>query len=96
MVLAALDRVFVSCVGVAENSHHGVVLEDAGESIGGFGGAVGDDDLSGVLTESDPDASSVVETDPTCSGCDVGCKVQQRPVGDGVGAILHGFGLAVW
>lgn len=81
---------------MAEDAHHRVVLEDAGESVRGFGGAVGDDDLTGVLGESDADPAAVVEADPACSGCDVGGEVEEWPIGDGVGAVFHGFGFAVW
>ena len=54
----------VAGVGVAEDAHHGVVGEDTGEAFVGFGCAVGDDDLPGVLREADAYAAAVVEGDP--------------------------------
>jgi hypothetical protein len=58
-------------------------------------GAVGADHHAGVLAEAHADAAAVVERHPGRAGRGVEQRVQQRPVGDGVGAVLHRLGLAV-
>ena len=76
----AAERFVVSGVGVAEDAHGGVVGEDALDSGGGFGSAVGDDDLSGVLGEADSDTAAVVEGDPGGAGGDVDGEIEESPV----------------
>ncbi len=58
-------------------------------------GAVGDDDHAGVDRVADPDAAAVVDADPGRARGDVQQRVQDRPVGDRVGAVAHRLGLAV-
>ena len=56
--------------------------------------AVGDGHLSGVLRVADAHAAAVVNRHPRRAARGVQQRVQQRPVGDGVAAVLHRFGLA--
>ncbi|MOA56388.1 hypothetical protein D3C78_1803580 [compost metagenome] len=66
-----------------------VVMQDAGDTLGGFIGAVTDDHHSGVLGEAHADAAAVVQRHPggTAGGVEQG--VEQRPVGYGIRAVLH-------
>jgi hypothetical protein len=52
-------------------------------------------DLARVDRAADADAAAVVERHPGSAGRRVEQRVQQRPVGDRVGAVLHRLGLAV-
>ena len=58
-------------------------------------GAVGDDDHAGVNRVPDADAAAVVQRHPAGAAGGVEHRVEQRPVGDRVGAVLHRLGLAV-
>ena len=49
---------------------------------------------SGVLRVADADAAAVMYGNPRSAGRGIHQRVEQRPVGDGVGAVAHGFGLA--
>ena len=73
----------------------GIAREDALEPCRGLGRAVGDDDHAGVQAVADADAAAVVEADPGRARGRVDQGVEDRPVGDGVGAVAHGLGLAV-
>lgn len=73
----------------------GVVPQHAGDALVGFGGAVADDHDAAVLAEAHADAAAVVEADPGGAAGDVEHRVEQRPIADGVAAVLHGFGFAV-
>jgi hypothetical protein len=59
------------------------------------GGAVGDAHLAGVQRAADADAATVVDRHPGGAGGGVDQGVEQRPVGDRVGAVEHRLGLAV-
>src|ERR1043166_7155082 len=43
-----IDRFLIAGIGMADDAHAGVGGEDAFDAFCGFGGAVGDDDLTGV------------------------------------------------
>ena len=47
------------------------------------------------MRAADADAAAVVDRHPGGAGRDVDHRVEQRPVGDGVGAVEHRLGLAV-
>ena len=57
--------------------------------------AVGDDDHPGMNRVADADAAAVMHRHPGGAGGGVQQRVQNRPVGDGVAAVAHAFGLAV-
>ena len=80
---------------MADDAHAGVVGEEARELFRGEVGAVGDGDLAGVDGAADPDAAAVVQGNPGGAGGGVEQGIEQRPVGDRVGAVGHGLGLAV-
>ena len=88
------DCLFVARVGVADDAHAGVAGEDALEPEGSGGGSVGDDDLSGVDGIADADSAATVNGDPCRAVDGVYHGVEERPVRDGIAAVLHGFGLA--
>ena len=88
-------RLVVSGVGVAHDARGRVGREDALEATAGFGRAVGDDDHARVDAHPDADPAAVVEAHPARARGGVDQRVEQGPVGDRVGAVLHGLGLAV-
>ena len=90
-----VDGFFVAGVHMAGDSDAGIVGEDALEADFHFAGSVGNDDLSGVEGLAHTDSAAMVEGDPGGSGGGVEHGVQEGPVGDGVGAVFHGFGFPV-
>ncbi len=90
-----LDRPLVAGVDVADDAHAGIGGQDPLELPGGQLRAVGHDDHPGVLAVADPGAAAVVDADPGGPRGRVDQGVQERPVGDRVGAVAHRLGLAV-
>jgi hypothetical protein len=90
-----LDRLVVARVEVAEDARAGIGRQHALEPLGHLGRTVGHNDHARVDRVSDPDAAAMVDADPGRAGGHVQQGVQDRPVGDRVGAVLHGFRLAV-
>src|SRR3954447_7611411 len=39
--------------------------------------------------------AAMMQAYPTCTACGVDQRIQQRPIGNGIAAIEHGFGFAV-
>ena len=58
-------------------------------------GAIGDHHHAGMLRVSDSHAAAVVDRNPGRAGRGIHQRIQQRPIGDGVGAVAHGFGFAI-
>ena len=52
-------------------------------------------DHAGVDRVADPDAAAVMHAHPRRTRCDIEQGVQDRPVGDRIGAVAHRLGLAV-
>src|ERR1035438_4739874 len=84
----------VACVDVAGYAYAGVVGEDALNALRHLVGAVGDSDLPGMLRVADAHASAVMNRNPRRAAGGAEQRIEQRPVGDGVAAVFHGFGLA--
>ncbi len=89
------DRLGIARVDVPDDSHPGIGRQDTLEPRRHLVGAVGDDDHAGVDRVADPDAAAVVDADPGRAGGHVDERVQDRPVGDRVGAVAHRLRLAV-
>src|ERR1044072_8851841 len=89
-----LFGLFVVRIHLARDAEAGVVGEHAVETLRRFRCAVGDRDLTGVERVADADTAAVMERDPRGSARRVEERVQDRPVGDGVRAVAHAFGLA--
>ena len=81
---------------MAEHAHHWIVGEHALQLLRGQWRAVGNNNLARVLAETNSNSAAVMETCPTGAACNVHRKVQQWPIAHGVGAIKHGFCLAIW
>jgi hypothetical protein len=92
---AQATALLVAGVGMAHHAGGGVVPEHALDALRRRVGAVADDDHAGVLRVAHADAAAVVQADPGGAAGGVEQRVEQRPVGDGVAAVLHAFGLAV-
>src|SRR5690606_15203641 len=88
-------RDVVPGVDVPDHAHAGVVGQHAPDLLARQRGAVGDRDLPGVEGAAHADAAAVVQGHPGGAGRHVDHGVEQRPVGDGVGAVPHGLGLPV-
>ena len=73
----------------------GSAVSTRSRPLGHLVAPVGDDDHARVDRVADPDAAAVMDADPGRAGGDVQQRVQDRPVGDRVGAVLHRLGLAV-
>ena len=90
-----LDRSLVAGIGVAEDPHRWIGGQNALEPPSRRLGSVGDDDLTRVKRIADADTASVMHAHPgRAAGC-IEESVQNRPVGNGVRAIFHPFGLAI-
>src|SRR6478609_1355429 len=93
--LGDFDGAVVPGVGVADDAHAGIVGQEARELFRGEVGAVGDGDLACVDGAADAYPAAVVDGNPGGAGGRVEQGIEQRPVGDRVGAVGHGLGLAV-
>src|SRR5918995_329727 len=85
----------VARVGVTDDAYGRVVGQDPFEAGRSLSGAVGEDLSPGVDGLADSHAPAVVDRDPARSARGVEESVEDRPVGYGVGSILHRLGLAV-
>ena len=72
-----------------------IVGQHALDALRGFRRAVADDHHARVLRKAHAHAAAVVEANPCRSAGAVHQRVEERPVGNRVGAVLHGLGLAV-
>ena len=90
-----VERFGVAGVGVAHDAEPGIAGQHALQLLVRFARAVGDDDHAGMQRVADADAAAVVDRHPGRAGRRVEQRVQHRPVGDGVAAVAHAFGLAV-
>ena len=79
---------------MAGDADAGIVREHARQPLVHLGAAVGDDHEAGVDRVADPDAAAVVHRHPRGARRRREQRVQHRPVGDRVGAVLHRLGLA--
>ena len=73
-------------------SHHAarrIVPQHARDATRGGFGAVANDDHAGVLRITHADAAAVMQRNPGAARGAVEQRVEQRPIGDGVRAILH-------
>src|SRR3989344_1856272 len=95
LLLRAVDRDLVAGIGVAHDARRRVVVQDAGDTLGRFIGAVADNHHARVLGEAHADAAAVVQGNPGRAACGVEQGVEQWPVGHGIGTVLHRFGFAV-
>jgi hypothetical protein len=80
---------------VAHDAHAGIDGQHPFQPRGRFRRAVGDDDLAGVEAVADAHAAAVVVADPGRAADGVDQRVEDGPVGDGVGAVAHALRLAV-
>jgi hypothetical protein len=80
---------------VTNDSHAGVGGQDAAKANFGFDGSVGHNDLASMKAVTHTHATAMVKTDPGRPAGRVEKRIQDWPVGDGIAAISHGFGLSV-
>src|SRR5258708_2497468 len=80
---------------MAHDPHAGIVGEHSRQAfVHGFT-AISNGDLTGVERIAHAHAAAMVEADPRSAGSGIKKSVQDRPIGDRVGAVAHGLGLAV-
>ena len=60
-----------------------------------LGCAVGNDNLTGVLAESDPDAAAVMEGNPGSAANGIDERIEDRPIADCIRAVAHPFRFTV-
>ncbi len=94
-VACGVDGSGVAGVDVTHHAGPRIGREHALEALCHLVGAVGDDDHARVDRVADPDAAAVVDADPGRSCGRVEQRVEDRPVGDRVGAVSHRLRLAV-
>src|SRR5262245_27076843 len=87
-------RIVISGVRVPRDADTGVVGEHALEADPHLRRSVGDDDLARVQRVADADAAAVMERDPRRAARAVEHRVEDRPVRDRIGAVLHLLRLA--
>src|SRR5688572_2492929 len=90
-----LARLLVAGICVTDHADRRIVPQHALEAPCRGGCPVADDDHSGMLGVAHAHAAAVVDRHPRGAPGRREERVQQRPVGNGVRAVLHGFGLAV-
>src|SRR5437867_10448359 len=74
---------FISSVGMADNSDAWIVGKHSVQPVRHLVCAVGDDDLAGMQRIADSCAASMVERDPACARSCIEQGAQYGPVGDG-------------
>ena len=95
LLLGASDGVLIACVGVSHHAARGIVPQHALDAARGGFGAVANDDHAGVLRIAHADAAAVMQRNPGAARGAVEQRVEQRPIGDGVGAVLHRLRLTI-
>ena len=80
---------------MADHAHAGIIRKYTSDLLGSQRGAVGHGHLAGVNGAAHADPAPVMDRHPRGAGRDVHHRVQQRPVGDGIGTVLHRLGLPV-
>ena len=95
MLARGVERLVVAGVGMAHDAGARIGGEHPLEPLRRIRAAVGEHDHAGMDRVADPDAAAVVDADPGRARRRVQERVQDRPVGDRVGAVAHRLGLAV-
>src|SRR5215831_15284849 len=80
---------------MADDPHAGVCRQYALEPARGLGGSIGHDHHSRVQAHPDSHATAVVESHPARTGGGIHQRIEEREVGDGVGAVSHRLGLSM-
>jgi hypothetical protein len=80
---------------VTDHAHARIGRQHALETARRAWRAVSDDDHPGVQRVADADPTAVMKRHPRRARSGVDERVEDRPIGDRVGAVLHGFGLAI-
>ena len=91
----AILRDLITGIGMAHDARARIVPEYTADTFGGFRRSVGHDDLAGMEGVSHADTAAMMEGDPGGAGGGVEERVQQGPVGNGIGAVHHAFGFAI-
>ena len=91
MVPGALDGGFVAGIRMPHDAACGIVPQDAGNATISVFRPITDDDQSRMLRVAHPDSPAVMKGNPGCTAGRIHQRVQQRPVGDRIRAIAHGF-----
>src|SRR5690348_12431578 len=89
------DGFGIAGIRVARDADARIVSENALDARSHFLRAVSDRDLAGVNGVADADAAAIVNRNPARATGGVEHGVEHGPVGDRVGAVAHGFGLAI-
>ena len=95
MTVSGLNRDSVPRVSVSRDAHAWICCKDSFQPASRFGSPVCNDNLSRVLRVTHAHAAAVMERDPRRAAHRVDQRIQNRPVGDGVGAVFHRFGFTV-
>src|SRR6266540_2618854 len=88
-------RYFVAGIRVPKKSHRRIVIKYTFQALIGFRSSVADYHYSGMDRIADSNAAAMMQRHPRCTANRVECKVQDGPVCDRIGSVLHRFRLAV-
>src|SRR5579863_5368336 len=84
-----LSREIVAGVNMPRDADAGVIVQHALDPASGVVGPVGDGDLPCMQRVAHAHAATMMEADPRCTGSRIEQRVENRPVGDGIGPIEH-------
>src|SRR5271157_4629 len=94
-LLRELNRFRVARVHVAGHAHSRIIGQYSFDALGHFRGAIRAGHLTRVLRIANPHAAAIVDRNPGSAARRADQGVQQRPIRNRVGAVLHRFSLAV-
>ena len=95
LLARAVASCLVSSIGVAHDASAGIVPQHPRQTRIRFDAAIAHDHHARVLRKAHAHTATVMQRNPRSAAGDVEHGVEQRPVGNGVAAIQHGFGLAI-
>ena len=81
---------------MAKDAHARIAGEDTSQTVLGIFGSICNHDHAGMLGITNADAPAVVNRDPGGASSSVDKRIEKRPIGNGIAAIDHSFGLAIW
>ena len=95
MLASANNRLLVSGIGMAHYPGGRIIVQDPGQAMVCCLTTIANDDHAGVLRIADTNAAAMVERNPSCTAGTVEQGIQQRPIGNGIGAVAHRLGFPI-
>jgi len=95
MTFCRFDGDLISRVGVSDDAHAWVRGQDSFQPESCLGSSIRYNDLSRMLGISHAHAATMMEGNPCRAADRVDHRVEDRPIGDRIRSIFHGFSLAI-